>query len=159
MSLAPERPSPHPARLAAWLDIAQAVLLTGVAGLTVALVATLFAGLAFARALDEEGPGLHLRGDGIEGVLAAPEVASDVDIQVTGVVARVRLRQLFYNPSDGWVEGVYLFPLPERAAVDRLVMEAYEYTGAVMVRNMMTHDAGEGIDAFIEKRKPAWTGT
>lgn len=37
--------------------------------------------------------------------------------------------------------------------------EAYEYTGAVMVRNMMTHDAGEGIDAFIEKRRPQWTGT
>jgi enoyl-CoA hydratase/carnithine racemase len=37
--------------------------------------------------------------------------------------------------------------------------EAYEYTGAVMVRNMMTHDAGEGIDAFIEKRQPQWTGT
>jgi enoyl-CoA hydratase/carnithine racemase len=37
--------------------------------------------------------------------------------------------------------------------------EAYEYTSAVMVRNMLTHDAGEGIDAFIEKRRPVWTGT
>lgn len=37
--------------------------------------------------------------------------------------------------------------------------EAYEYTGAVMVRNMMTDDAAEGIDAFIEKRRPVWTGT
>ena len=37
--------------------------------------------------------------------------------------------------------------------------EAYEYTAAVMVRNMMKNDAGEGIDAFIEKRKPKWTGT
>ena len=37
--------------------------------------------------------------------------------------------------------------------------EAYEYTGAMMVKNMMTHDAGEGIDAFIEKRRPVWTGT
>jgi enoyl-CoA hydratase/carnithine racemase len=39
------------------------------------------------------------------------------------------------------------------------IEDAYEYTGAVMVRNMMTHEAGEGIDAFIEKRKPAWTGS
>lgn len=37
--------------------------------------------------------------------------------------------------------------------------EAYEYAGAVMLRNMMSHDGGEGIDAFIEKRRPAWTGT
>lgn len=37
--------------------------------------------------------------------------------------------------------------------------EAYEYSGAVMVKNMMERDGGEGIDAFIEKRRPAWTGT
>lgn len=34
--------------------------------------------------------------------------------------------------------------------------EAYEYTGAVMVRNMLTEDAAEGIDAFLEKRRPEW---
>jgi enoyl-CoA hydratase/carnithine racemase len=37
--------------------------------------------------------------------------------------------------------------------------EAYEYTSAVMVRNMMTDDAAEGIDAFIEKRHPVWSGS
>jgi enoyl-CoA hydratase/carnithine racemase len=37
--------------------------------------------------------------------------------------------------------------------------EAYEYTGAVMVRNMLTDDAAEGIDAFIEKRRPVWIGS
>lgn len=37
--------------------------------------------------------------------------------------------------------------------------EAYEYTGAVMVRNMMADDAAEGIDAFLQKREPVWTGT
>jgi len=36
--------------------------------------------------------------------------------------------------------------------------DAYELTGAVMVRNMMTDDATEGIDAFIEKRRPVWPG-
>ncbi len=35
---------------------------------------------------------------------------------------------------------------------------AYEYAGQVMVRNMLTHDAEEGIDAFLEKRAPVWEG-
>ena len=36
--------------------------------------------------------------------------------------------------------------------------EAYDFAGEVMTRNMMTRDAKEGVDAFVEKRKPAWTG-
>lgn len=35
--------------------------------------------------------------------------------------------------------------------------EAYAYTAKVMVENMMARDAGEGIDAFLEKRPPAWS--
>ena len=34
--------------------------------------------------------------------------------------------------------------------------EAYRYTAAVMVENMLARDAEEGIGAFIEKRKPEW---
>ncbi len=33
---------------------------------------------------------------------------------------------------------------------------AYEYASEEMARNMMFHDAGEGIDAFIGKRKAVW---
>ena len=33
---------------------------------------------------------------------------------------------------------------------------AYELAAVEMARNMMYHDAGEGIDAFIGKRKPVW---
>ena len=33
---------------------------------------------------------------------------------------------------------------------------AYAYAGEDMARNMMFHDACEGIDAFIAKRKPVW---
>ena len=34
--------------------------------------------------------------------------------------------------------------------------EAYAYASNVMVENMLARDAEEGIDAFIEKRKPTW---
>jgi enoyl-CoA hydratase/carnithine racemase len=36
--------------------------------------------------------------------------------------------------------------------------EAYDYTSAIMVENMGYRDADEGIGAFLEKRKPVWTG-
>jgi enoyl-CoA hydratase/carnithine racemase len=36
---------------------------------------------------------------------------------------------------------------------------AYRYASEVMTRNSMARDAGEGIDAFLAKRAPVWTGT
>jgi enoyl-CoA hydratase/carnithine racemase len=36
--------------------------------------------------------------------------------------------------------------------------DAYDYAGGVMAQNMMSDDACEGIDAFIQKRKPVWKG-
>ena len=36
--------------------------------------------------------------------------------------------------------------------------DAYDYAGEVMACNMMSEDAGEGIDAFMQKRKPAYKG-
>ena len=53
----------------------------------------------------------------------APQVATEVAIEVTGMVARTRVTQFFHNPGSGFVEGVYVFPLPEKAAVDRLWMK------------------------------------
>jgi enoyl-CoA hydratase/carnithine racemase len=36
---------------------------------------------------------------------------------------------------------------------------AYDYTSEIMTRNMLANDAAEGIDAFLAKRTPKWTGT
>ncbi len=42
---------------------------------------------------------------------------------------------------------------------DMGLAEAYDHASAVMVRNMAAPDAAEGIDAFLAKRAPVWTGT
>lgn len=52
----------------------------------------------------------------------APRVATDFDITVTGPIARTRVTQKFKNPTNGWIEGTYVFPLSEKAAVDTLRM-------------------------------------
>jgi len=38
------------------------------------------------------------------------------------------------------------------------LVEAYAYAGEVMACNMMSEDAGEGIDAFMQKRPPQYRG-
>ena len=48
----------------------------------------------------------------------------------------------------------------KRVFYEQLEMDlesAYMRASEEMARNMMFHDAGEGIDAFIGKRKPVWT--
>ena len=47
---------------------------------------------------------------------------TDVIIRVSGIVARATVRQTFRNPHNEWYEGIYVFPLPENAAVDHLKM-------------------------------------
>jgi enoyl-CoA hydratase/carnithine racemase len=42
---------------------------------------------------------------------------------------------------------------------DLPVAAAYAHAAAVMTANMQARDAAEGIDAFLAKRQPAWTGT
>ena len=36
------------------------------------------------------------------------------------------------------------------------VSQAYEFTGNVMVENMLNPDTEQGIAAFLEKRPPSW---
>ncbi|MCH7688039.1 MAG: VWA domain-containing protein [Planctomycetes bacterium] len=41
-----------------------------------------------------------------------------VDVEISGVLARVRVAQVFQNPYAERLEALYVFPLPENAAVD-----------------------------------------
>ncbi len=52
------------------------------------------------------------------------QMALDTKVQmdITGTINRTKLSQTFVNPSNEWVEGVYVFPLPTNSAVDHLTM-------------------------------------
>jgi Ca-activated chloride channel family protein len=47
---------------------------------------------------------------------------TSVKASVDGYIATVRVVQQFHNPYDGKIEAVYVFPLPENAAVNEFIM-------------------------------------
>jgi Ca-activated chloride channel family protein len=55
-----------------------------------------------------------------QGYVTATLLNTDVNVVVNGMVARVSVMQEFENSGQEWVEGVYVFPLPDAAAVDRM---------------------------------------
>lgn len=76
---------------------------------------------------DDAGAGtLYFRTSQTE--VEAPRLHTHVQMDVTGIVARVEVTQRFQNNSDDWVEGVYAFPLPENSAVDRMRMQVGKRT-------------------------------
>ncbi len=55
-----------------------------------------------------------------QGYSTATLLSTDVQMDINGLIARVAVRQQFRNESAEWVEGIYVFPLPDKAAVDRM---------------------------------------
>jgi len=60
------------------------------------------------------------------GYVVATRMNTDIQATISGLVTRVRVRQAFRNSGPDWVEGVYVFPLPDSAAVDHLRMHIGE---------------------------------
>ena len=54
------------------------------------------------------------------GYRVATRINTDVDLDISGITVRAMVRQTFRNDGQEWVEGVYVFPLPDGAAVDRM---------------------------------------
>lgn len=63
-----------------------------------------------------------------EGAVAAPLQSTDARLIVTGNTVRGTVTQRFRNPGSEWLEGTYLFPLPDDAAVDHLRMTVGDRT-------------------------------
>jgi Ca-activated chloride channel family protein len=86
---------------------------------------------------------------------------SRVTIEVTGLLARARVEQVFINESDGWVEGTYRFPLPDGAAVDRMQMEV---NGRIIVGEIQPREearrvyqqarAAGQVTSLVEQQRP-----
>jgi Ca-activated chloride channel homolog len=73
---------------------------------------------------DAAGAGmLLLRSPADDDAWLAPQVDNEIELRVTGMIARATVEQTFENPSDEVVEAVYVFPLPETAAVDGLTLD------------------------------------
>ncbi|MFO0717878.1 MAG: VIT domain-containing protein, partial [Nitrospira sp.] len=89
--------------------------------------ATLSTGVIPTMGLNDATEGALLFRTGQPGrYLPAPILHTDVQIAITGTISRTTVTQEFTNPStrkEDWLEGVYVFPLPETAAVDQLRMK------------------------------------
>ncbi len=98
-----------------WLRLLQGVLLFVVLGFLPGLVLALPAEIP-----NDLGAGsLYVR-SAQGGYQEALRLQSDVHFAISGMVLRATLKQYFRNDSQQWMEGIYVFPLPDHAAVDRL---------------------------------------
>lgn len=99
-------------------------LLAHVAWILVAACPTLAAQQSTGKLIRIEHPhdvgggtlALALQGE----MLAAPQLEADYEVSIGGMLARTRLRQTFENTTGEWVEGIYVYPLPDGAQVDQL---------------------------------------
>jgi Ca-activated chloride channel family protein len=72
---------------------------------------------------------------------------TDVRIEVSGFLARAQVTQQFTNPYDRRIEAVYVFPLPENAAVDDMTL----VVGGRTIRGVI-RERGEARQVYEQAR-------
>ena len=93
--------------------------------------------------------------------IPAPTLMTDFDVSISGPIARTVVSQSFRNVADVFVEGKYLFPLPEGAAVDTLRMRVDDrwIEGQIEEREQArqiyeeARDAGQ-VASLVEQLRP-----
>ena len=113
------------------------------------------------RASDVGEGSLLLRTEQENFFIPAPVLKTDVELKVTGFIVRGNVRQRFHNPSTEWAEGIYVFPLPEEAAVDHLririgerIIEGIIKERAEAKKTYETAKAGGKRASLVEQERP-----
>ncbi len=91
----------------------------------------------------------------------AVQLDADMEVVVSGLLAQMTLTQTFRNTSSAWMQARYLFPLPETAAVQSLLIETNGKIihGKIMpridARNTFeaARDSGQ-ITGLLEQQRP-----
>jgi len=108
------------------------VFLVLLVALSVGILVTAIAQAAEAEPTQDVSPQdatrgtLLFRGESPGRYVAAPLLHTDVHMTISGLIVRSIVRQQFKNTGNEWAEGIYVFPLPEQAAVDHLSMHVGE---------------------------------
>jgi len=89
-----------------------------------AVLMTLFFIRTVSADTDEQQWGLQLKNS--LGQYTQLAVNTDIQVDITGLIARVEVTQKFSNHSNQWAEGIYRYPLPQGAAVDRMYIKVGE---------------------------------
>ncbi|MDR1530133.1 MAG: marine proteobacterial sortase target protein [Burkholderiales bacterium] len=106
--------------------VSMAFLVGAISGIALIAIVMLFSSAAMAQTNNEvrRGELLFASEDGER--IAATLVATNIDAQLNGLIARVKVVQTFKNPEASVREAVYAFPLPEKSAVDRMEIQIGE---------------------------------
>ena len=86
---------------------------------------------------------------------------TQIDLNVQGLLADMTVRQQFTNDSADWLEGKYVFPLPDKAAIRGLIVNVGERVikGQIMPREQalqtytQARDAGQ-VSSLVEQQRP-----
>jgi enoyl-CoA hydratase/carnithine racemase len=112
--------------------------------------------VALSRAIGRKAAmAMLLTGDFIDAETA--QALGLVNQVVPGAVLREATDALARKIAEKSMAAIALGKTAFYRQIEMNLSAAYAYTSEVMTQNMLAHDAEEGIDAFIAKRKPLWT--
>jgi Ca-activated chloride channel family protein len=114
------KPAPSAPTLVAYRLVYWWLLASSLCALTLFTIATAEASAA------KHNSGHMTLHDDLGTIAEALLVDTAVEMNINGMVATVTYHQQFRNTSDAWVEGRYVFPLPETAAVNGMTLRIGE---------------------------------